>query len=838
MVDVRLALRTLFRSPFITAVAIVSLALGIGANAAIFSLFDRLLLRPLPVPHPEELVNLAAPGPKPGWTSCNQAGDCDLVFSFPMLKDLERVQKVFTGIAAHRIFSANLAYRGQTANGDGVLVSGSYFPVLGVEPALGRLLDPGEDRTIGGHFVVVLSEPYWRSRFGADPDVLGQALTVNGQSMTIVGVAPRGFAGTTLGSRPQVFVPLTMRGLMEPGFVTPEENGFESRRAYWAYVFARLRPGVSAEQAKAALDVPYRAILNEVEAPLQEDMSDQTMARFRTRELTFEPGYRGQSSLHGEARTPLLLLLSVTGFVLLIACANVANLLLVRGAARAGEMAVRLSIGASRRQLVTQLLLEAVVLALLGGALGVLVARWTLALIGSLLPAEAMEGVGFGVDRGVFFFAGALALGTGLLFGLFPALHSTRPNLVSALKDEAGRKGTSRGASRFRMTLATAQIALSMALLVAAGLFTRSLFNVTRVDLGIQTESVVTFAVSPELNGYTPERSRALFQRLEDELAAVPGVTGVTAGMIPLLAGSNWGTDVRVQGFESGPDTDDNANFNRIGPGYFRTLGVPLLAGREFTRADTLGRPRVAVVNQAFAKKFNLGREAVGKLMSEENEEETELDVQIVGLVADAKYSEVKQEVPPQFFYPYQQSESLGFLNFYLRTSGDPERVLPAVNGVVARLDPNLPVEELKTLPQQVRENVAEDRMISVLSAAFAVLATLLAAVGLYGVLAYTVAQRTREIGVRMALGADGGRVRGMVLRQVAKMTAIGGVIGLAAAVGLGRLAQSLLYQLEGTDPVVFGTAAGLLAAVALGAGLLPAHRASQVDPMQALRYE
>ncbi|MGH9362990.1 MAG: ABC transporter permease, partial [Thermoanaerobaculia bacterium] len=662
----------------------------IGANAAIFSLFDRMLLRPLPVPHPEELVNLGAPGPKPGSQSCNQAGDCDLVFSYPMFKDLERVQQVFTGIAAHRLFGANLAYEGRTLSGEGALVSGNYFPVLGVRPALGRLLTPADDRTVGAHFVVVLGEPYWRERFGADPGVLGESLIVNGQALTIVGVAPRGFAGTTLGTRPQVFVPLTMRGLMQPGFVREDENGFEDRRSYWAYVFARLRPGVSLARAKAALDVPYRAILNEIEAPLQEGMSEQTMAHFRTRELAFEPGYRGQSSIHGEARAPLLLLLGVTGFVLLIACANIANLLLVRGAARAGEMAVRLSIGASRRQLVGQLLLESVLLAALGGLLGVLVAQWTLDSIGALLPPDAAEGI---------------ALGTGLLFGLFPALHSTRPDLVAALKDEGGQKGASRGASRFRLTLATAQIALSMALLAAAGLFTRSLWNVSRVDLGIDTTRVVAFSVSPELNGYTAERSRVFFARLEDELAAQPGVTGVTASMVPLLAGSNWSGDVSVEGFESGPDTDDNANFNLIAPGYFRTLGVPLLAGRELTRADALGAPKVAIVNAAFAQKFGLGPAAVGKRMSTSTGDAAELDIEIVGLAQNAKYSEVKQLVPPQFFLPYRQDEGLGFLNFYVRTAADPASLLPAIGAAVARLDPNLPLEDLKTLPQQVREN-------------------------------------------------------------------------------------------------------------------------------------
>ena len=833
MSNLRLALRTLFKTPFVTAVAILSLALGIGANSAIFSLFNQLLLRPLPVRAPSELVNLTAPGPKPGSQNCGQAGDCDVVFSYPMFRDLEKAQTPFTGIAAHSGFGANLAYQGRTLEADAVLVSGSYFPVLGVQPALGRLLTPDDDRTPGGHFVVVLSHAYWRSHFDASRGVVDQTLIVNGHPMTIVGVAPAGFNGTTLGSQPRVFVPLSMRELMVPGW-----KGIENRRSYWAYLFARLKPGVSIEQARTAVNVPYRAILNDVEAPLQKGMSEPTMKRFRSKEIGVEPGARGQSSVHGEARAPLLLLLGVTGVVLLIACANIANLLLARAANRAPEMAVRLSIGASRVQLVRQLLVESCLLAALGGTAGLIVARWTLLGIASILQADGIQGLTFEIDGSMLLFAAALSVATGLLFGLFPALHSTRPNLISTLRGNTGQPSGARAAARFRATLATVQIALAMALLVSAGLFTRSLMNVSRVDLGLKPDKVVVFGVSPVLNGYKPEQSLALFERIEDELAAVPGVTSVSASLIALISGNSWGNDVRVQGFESGPDIDSNSRMNEAGPGYFHTLGIPLLAGREFTRADAAGAPKVAIVNEAFARKFKLGRDVVGKRMKRGSSPGTELDTEIVGLAQDAKYNNVKREVPPLYIVPYRQGEGLGFINFYARTSLDEQQLLAAIPNIIRRLDPNLPIDDLKTLNMQVRENVFMDRLISMLSAAFALLATLLAAVGLYGVLAYTVAQRTREFGLRMALGADPSRVRGMVLRQVGRMTVVGGVVGLAAAVGIGRLAGSLLFELQGHDPAVLTASAILLTLVALGAGFIPAYRASRLDPMRALRYE
>jgi predicted permease len=832
-VNLKLAFRRLFKTPFVSIVAITSLALGIGANAAIFSLFDQTLLQPLPVARAGELVNLSAPGPKPGSQSCGQAGDCEDVFSYPMLRDLEKQQTVFTGIAAHVSFGVNLAYRGQTTSSGGMLVSGSYFPVLGVQPALGRLLGPDDDRNIGTHFVTVLSHGYWTTRLGANPNVLNDTIIVNGQAMTIVGVAPRGFSGTTLGNEPKVFVPISMRGLVAPGW-----KGFDNRRSYWAYLFARLKPGTSIEQARAAMNGSYRAIVNDVEAPLQKGMSDATMGRFKTKQLVIEPGARGQSSVHREARTPMLFLMAVTGIVLLIACANIANLLLARGAGRATEMAVRLSIGATRRHLMTQLLTESCVLAVLGGVAGLVVARWTLALIASLLPPEVTGSLHFEIQRNVVLFAAVMSVATGLLFGLFPALHSTKPDLVSAIKAQAGQPSGARAAARFRTSLVTAQIALSMALLVAAGLFVKSLINVSRVELGVKVDNVVTFGISPDLSGYDRPKAMALFARTEHELSGIPGVTGVAAASVPLLAGNNWGNDVSVEGFKRDPDTDANSRYNQVSAGYFRTIGIPLMAGREFTEADTATAPKVAIVNEAFTKKFNLGRNAVGKRIGTE-EDKTKLDTEIVGVVQNAKYSQVKQEVPPLFFRPYRQAENgVGSLNFYVRAAGDTAPVLRSLPGVMARLDPKLPLEDVKTMPQQIRENVFMDRMISTLAAAFALLATLLAAIGLYGVLAYTVSQRTREIGLRMALGADGARVRGMILKQVAWMTLVGGILGIIGAFFLGRGAEALLYQLKGYDPVVMVSSVVLLTIIAFGAGYIPAYRASRVHPMQALRYE
>jgi len=831
MRSLRLAFRTLAKSPFLSAVAILSLALGIGANTAIYSLFDQMVLRALPVHEPGHLVNFANPGPKPGSQSCGQAGDCDEVFSYPMFRDLEeQAQRSFVGIAAHVVFGANLAYQQQTVNGVGVLVSGSYFPVLGVQPTLGRLLGPGDDRTIGGHPVAVLSHSYWVSRLGADPNVLNKTIVINGQPMTIVGVAARGFEGTTVGTRPAVFVPLTMRGQMVRGF-----DGFDNRRMYWAYVFGRLKPDVSLAQAGTEVNTIYHAIINDVEAPLQQGMSDQTMASFRAKQLVLADGRRGQSTLHAEVRVPLILLLTITGFVLLIACANIANLLLARGAQRSQEMAIRGSLGAGRTQLVGQLLVESLLLAVIGGLAGLAVARWTLVLIGSIIPAEAATGLDLALEPATVLFTAVLSLGTGIVFGLYPALHSTRRDLMTVLRGGSGQPSGARAAARFRTGLVTAQIALSMTLLVAAGLFIKSLRNVSRVDLGLSTDHVVMFTLSPVLNGYEPARIRALFQDVEDRVAAIPGVTAVSAGRVPLISGSNWGNSVNVQGYPRGPDVDNNSRFNMIGPDYFSTLRIPLVAGREFATSDGPGTPDVAIVNQAFARKFGLGGDAVGKFMSTGGDT---LDIEIVGLVTDAKYSEVKQEVPPLYFTPYRQTESIGAMTFYARTAVDPDAVLRTISRLVQQLDPNLPVEDLKTLDQQVRDNIVLDRVIGILSAAFALLATVLAAIGLYGVLAYTVAQRTREIGLRMALGANAGRVRSMVLWYVGRMTIIGGILGVLAALAIGRVASSLLFGMGGHDPVVIAAVVVLLASVAMTAGYVPALRASQVDPMRALRYE
>ena len=831
MRDIRYAFRSLLATPFVNAVAILSLALGIGANAAIYSLFDQILARPLPVSAPQQLVNLNLPGPIQGNDSCNQSGCGDgIIWSYPTFRDLEK-SRVLSGIAGHRVFGASIALGDEPTVGEGIWVTGGYFSTLGLHPALGRLLQASDNEPGSNNMVAVIGHRFWMDRFAGKPNAIGQLLKLNGRPYTIVGVAPEGFEGTTLGSRPLVYIPMQSRVWVGT------YNGLENRRDYWVYVFGRRRDGVSMEATKAALDGVVAPILADVEAPLQRGMSDQTMAKFKAKRVVVTPGARGQSSMHREARTPLVMLLAITGVVLLIACANIANLLLARGANRATEMGVRLSLGAPRAWLVRQLLVESIVLAMLGGVVSLIIAHWTLLGMAALLPPDAGQMLEFRVQLPVMLFAAALALTTGFLFGLFPALQSTRPDLIKTIRAGAGQIAGGAVAGRFRTVLAVAQIALSTTLLVSAGLFLKSLVNVSRINLGIRVDSVATFSVSPLRIGYDTVRSKVLYGRIEDELRAMPGVTAVTSSMVPLLSGDSWGNDVRVQGFQCLPDTDCNSRYQAAGAGYFTMIGASLLAGRDFRASDSYDAPKVAIVNLAFAEKFKLGRDAVGKFMGRGGGADS-MQIQIVGLVPNIAYNDAKHEPQPVFYLPWMQQGIVSSMYFYARTRLPSEQLIAAIPPMVKRIDATLPVQELKTLPQQLRENVFLDRMISVLSSAFALLATLLATIGLYGVLAYSVSQRTREIGVRMALGADSGRVQRMVLRQVGIMVAVGATIGVVGALGLGRAARSLLFGLEGHDPVVFTSAVALLALVALGAGWLPARRASRTHPMAALRYD
>ncbi|MBL0170971.1 MAG: ABC transporter permease, partial [Gemmatimonadaceae bacterium] len=723
MRNITLAARMLIKTPFVTTIAVLSLALGIGANAAIFSMFDTLLRRPLPVPAPGELVNLSAPGPMPGSNSCNTSGRCDEVFSYAMFRDLERLQTPFTGIAAHRIFGTSLTVRNEPMTGEGSMVSGSYFPVLGIKAAAGRLLTPDDDNVIGAHFVTVISFSFWKDRFGKDPGVIGQTIRLNGKSFTVIGVAPESFEGTSLGARPLVYVPLSMRGEVQ------RFTRWEDRRNYWIYLFARLKPGVSIETARTMANGVFHPLLVNVEAPLQQGLSDKTMASFKAKRLLIVPGAHGQSNMIREARTPLTLLFSVTGVVLLIACANIANLLLARGAGRATEMGVRLALGATRRHLVLQLLTESIMLSMIGGLVSLLVAVWTLRAIGALLPPEASTTMRFSISGSVVAFSAMLSLITGIVFGLFPALHSTRTGVMSTIRAGAGQIAGGRAAARFRAGLVTAQIALSMGLLIMSALFLRSLMNVTRVDLGLRVDNIATFSIVPRRAGYDSVQSAELFNRVEQELKTVPGVTSVTEGETPLLSGDSNNNSLKVQGYNCGPDVDCNSAANQVGSDYFSTFNVPMISGREFTTADRVGSQAIAIVNEAFVKKFGWGRDAVGKYIGES--EGDSLNVQVVGVVRNLKYSDVKDSIPPVYYRPWRQDGDVGALYFYVQSSIPPEQMLSALRATMKRIDPTVPIEDLKTMPQQVRENIFLDRMISILSSAFALLATVLAGVGL-----------------------------------------------------------------------------------------------------------
>ena len=817
-------------------VAVLSLALGIGVNTAIFSVFERLLLRRLPVPAAGQIVNVTSPGPKPGSRSTSNSGRVEAVFSYPLFRDLEQLEVGGLRLAGHRDVSANLAFNGQTSEAKGLLVSGHYFSALGVTPALGRLLGPEDDRVPGAHAVAVLSHDYWTTRFGADPGVIGKTLVVNGEPMTIVGVAHEDFAGTTTLDRPQVFLPLMMA---QRSFPDSSWNGMTARNNHWLYIFGRLEAGVTREQAQALLNVPFTTLVRDVEFPaLRSGMGDRDREEFLQRQLLLEDGSRGRNAGRGEAQAILLLMFAITGFVLAIACANVANLLLARVADRTTEISVRLSIGASTARLLRLLLVEACVLGVLGSVGALVVSRITLNGLVAMMPAEDGATFAFQTNTSVLLFTVALGLVTALLFGLFPALHGVRTGIAAGIHAQSTRTSGSRSAKRFRASLATAQIALATALLATAGLFVVSLVNLARSELGIQREGLVTFRLSPYLNGYSPERALALFERVEDELRGIPGVVAVTSSTMSVLASDSWNNNVTVEGFDAGPDGNTTVSVTRTSLDYFRTLGIPMLAGREFTRADGPDAPKVAIVNEAFARKFNLGSQVIGKRLAMGAGGNRPLDIQIVALVRDAKYSEVREPAPPQLAMPYRQ-DRVGPLTFYARTSSaDTRALVSAIPSLVARLDANLPIANLRTMDDQIWDNTARDRVLSTLSTAFAVLATVLAAIGLYAVLAYGVSQRMREFGIRIALGAKGADVRRLVLGHVTRIALIGSAVGAALAFGMGRLAGAMLIGVDGYDATVIAGAAMLAVIVALLAGALPARRASAVNPIEALRAD
>jgi predicted permease len=832
--DLRFGVRMLVKTPGVTAIAILTLALGIGANTAIFSLTDQILLRALPVSHPEQLVVLRSPGVFSGNTWAD--GDSSMSFSYPMYKDLRDHVAALSGLLARFPVDLSVAGQGRTERAQGELVSGNYFQMLGVRPLLGRVFSTDDETAAGANPVAVLSYGYWMRHFGGDTGILNKQISVNGADITIVGVAQPGFAGVQVGFLPDMFIPITMKAQM-----TPNWNGLPDHSSRWLSILGRLKSGDTREKAQAAAQPAYRALL-EAEWPLLK-MDKDDHDKFLARQLILDVGEHGRPILQRDASQPLWFLMAMVGVVLLIACTNLASLLVARAEARQREIAIRLAIGAGRGRLVRQLLTESLLLAVAGGAAGLLVAYWTLNfIVGSFPPDIGILGVEANLDYRVLAFSAGLSLLTGLLFGLAPALRATRPDVQTLLKDQAAGGSGGIGGVRIRKGLIIAQVALTAVLLAGAGLFTRSLVNLEKLDLGVRTDHVLQFSVSPELNKYTPAQTSAVFDRIRERVAQIPGVHSVSAAEIPVLANSNSDSNITVEGYTPKGKENIEIGENWVGQNFFATMSIPLLSGREFNSGDTITAKKVAMINATFARLYFAGRDPIGAHFGAHfafgSGDTMHPDIEIVGVVRDSKYADVRDKPIAFAYLPYSQDAKLGSATVYLRTEQASANLAGAVRDAVAGIDPNLPVYGLKTLVEQVNDTMFSDRFVAALSLAMGLLAALLAAVGLYGVMAYVVARRTREIGIRMALGATSENICWLVLREVFRMTAIGLVIGLPAAFGVGWLVQSLLFDVKASDPFVFALTVVLLVVVTLLASSLPVRKASRVNPMVALRYE
>jgi predicted permease len=813
-------------------VAVLSLAFGIGANTAIFTLVDQVLLRLLPVKDPKQLVILWGRGSHYG------SNNGRYKLSYPMYEDFRDHNQVFSGMFCRWDTAMSVSSDGKTERVDGELVSGTYFSVLGVSAALGRVFSSDDDKTPGGAPFAVLSYRYWLSRYAGRPDVIGKKVLVNGYPVTIVGVSQAGFDGTDPGRSPQIRVPIMMKAEMDPVGARFNYN-FTARRGRWVNVFGRLKPGVTMEQAKAALQ-PYFHQMLEMEVQQKEfaRAAPEVRQRFLMMWMDLLPASKGDSELRRQFSAALLVLSAIVGLVLLIACANVANLLIARATARQKEMAVRLALGASRSRIVSQLLTESLLLAMVGGVVGLVLAVWMdQALLGFLPTGDSPLTISTTPDWRILSFNFAVALLTGVIFGLVPALHSTRPQLASTLKDQVGSiaGGTS---VRLRKSLVAAQVTLSLLLLIGAGLFIRSLKNLKDLDPGFRTSNLLEFAVDPSRNGYPPERSLDFYRQLREQLDAIPGVESSALAVIPVLSGDEWDNSVAIEGFSHKPTETPDPHMQFISPDFFKTMNIPILAGRDFRMTDGRGAPKVCIVNEKFAKRYFKDGNAVGRHIGMGGNPGTKLDIEIVGVARDTKYESMRDEIPVEVYQPYHQVEFVIGMFAYVRTARQPEQAFTSIRRVVNNLDPNLPVSFMKTLEKQQEESLITERLVASLSSAFGILATLLAAIGLYGVMAYLVAQKTREIGIRMALGAASGHVVWLVMREVLVLATVGIAIGLPSAWVLTRFAKSQLYGIQPNDALTIAAATAGIALVALLSGYIPARRATMVDPMRALRWE
>jgi predicted permease len=813
------------------AIAVVSLALGIGANTAIFSLLDQVVLRSLPVRDPERLVVLHRQYSPNGTSSSDNS---ESVFSYPLYRELRGRDTAFSGLIARMSAAVRVTWRGSTDAARAELVSGNFFTTLGVGAAAGRTLAASDEGAAGANPVVVLGYGYWTSHFAAERAVVGQTVALNGRPFTIVGVAGANFHGLLQGDAAQLFVPVTMQRA-----ITPTLDILEDPQFRWLNLFGRIKQGETPAQAQAATAVAYHQIIQADAVTLGHLRSDRARQEFLNHTVDLRPAAQGINALREKWESPLRVLMVMVALVLLIACANVAGLLIARATGRRREISIRLAIGASRGALMKQLLIEGLVLSMAGGALALVVERWSTAALLSVLPRDAFnDWISGSLDARLFLFTFALAVVSGVVFALAPALQAARADVATSLRTQAANVAGAGGPARLRQWIVTAQVCLSMLLAIGAGLFAASAGNLLRANLGFRTQHLLVFNVNATLD--RPELANAVeyYRDLRTRLAALPGVVGVAASYSGLFGGGTSSGNITVEGYHARENEETDSERVAVSPGYFQALGIPLRAGRDLTERDE-GKQgtQAVVVNEAFVKRYLPGENPIGRRFMSGASNHPVFNLEIMGVSAD-NHSDPRGKVKPIFYFPYANWQKPERLTFFVRSAGDPAGLPGAIRQAAREADANLPVGDIQTAEISIRNSLYAERLIAILAAAFGALATLLAAIGLYGVTAYAVARRTGEIGVRMAIGAMPANVLGMVLKEAGRLVAVGIVCGWAAAFALGRYVESELFGVHAADLRIYAAATAVLVAAALAAAIVPGWRAARIDPVVALKYE